>query len=168
MIWVSSYSEIDVLAASVKFRWMVSILGPQDAMPWPTLIPADRRLRLRFDDTKFMPRGPKAEHIRKLIAFLRRWNQEGHLLIHCRAGISRSPAAALIALALFNPGKEYWAATLLRDKGPHAHPSSEMIALADRELRLKGALVLAAESLPPPDWARFAIISLPVREAEGP
>lgn len=166
MIWVSSYFEIDELAATVRFRWMISILGPKDCMPWPTLVPAERRLRLGFDDTKLIAGGPKAGHIRDLIAFLRRWDMEGPLLIHCRGGIARSTAAALIALVVFNPGRERWAANLLRDNGPHAQPSPEMIALADRELRLGGRLAAAAQAMPPADWTRHAIISLPVRIAD--
>ena len=160
-----SYDEIDDTAARLQPQWLISILGPKERLPWPDVVPAERRLRLAFEDTVVMAGGPQPEHVRDLIAFLRLWNRDGPLLIHYRGGISRSTAAALIALALFHPGREAWAASLLRARGPHARPSAPMIAFADQQLRLDGRLVAAVATMSPPDWSRCDVITLP-KEAE--
>ena len=100
-------------------------------------------MRLCLDDTDdAADGGPDTTHI-KLIEFFRRWNRDGSIMIHCKGGISRSPAAALIALALINPGKETEAGTLLRRQGRLAQPISAMLQLADAMLQLEGRLVAA-------------------------
>ena len=74
-----------------------------------------------------------------LIAFVRGWpHDEAPLLIHCMAGISRSMAAALIALVTKAGGRESEAAEQVRRAAPHAYPNRRMIALADQLLELRG------------------------------
>jgi predicted protein tyrosine phosphatase len=63
------------------------------------------------------------------------------------AGISRSTAAALIALALTAPGREELVARQLRRAAPHASPNRRIIALADRLLARDGRLIAARESM---------------------
>jgi predicted protein tyrosine phosphatase len=61
---------------------------------------------LAFEDTNESSESfvaPIREQIADLIEFARRWNGAGTLLIHCRAGSSRSPAAAMIAAAALWP-----------------------------------------------------------------
>lgn len=63
-------------------------------------------LRLRFSDIDQPSSLPEhtlfnRSHARKLLNFLRRWSHVDTLVVHCRAGLSRSPAIA-IAIAELN------------------------------------------------------------------
>ena len=72
------------------------------------------------------------------------------MLVHCYAGVSRSTAAALIALAIRAPRREEEAVRALSDAAPHAYPNRRIIALADGLLGLDGRLSLARETMPRP------------------
>ena len=57
------------------------------------------------------------------------------MLIHCWAGISRSTAAAYVALCALNPhADERTLANRLRSASPQASPNPRIVALADAEL----------------------------------
>ena len=80
---------------------VVSILGRGDQLRWPD-VGGRQVCRLEFDDTQYSSGqlvAPSRQQIEELIAFAKSWGGAGGLLIHCRAGTSRSPAAAMIALA---------------------------------------------------------------------
>ena len=83
-------------------------------------------------------------------------------MVHCKAGTSRSPAAALIALAMLNPEREQDAALLLRQEAPQARPSEVFLRHADKILGTGTALETAARSMPMPDRvAEIDLIILP-------
>ena len=85
-----------------------------------------------------------------MIDFLRAWSHDdGALLVHCVAGISRSMAVALIALVVKAGGRELEAAQVLRNAAPHAWPNTRMVALADQILGCGGRLVAAREAMGP-------------------
>jgi predicted protein tyrosine phosphatase len=151
MITVSSYWELERWMRARPSRWLVSILGPKDNLPWPKFFPPDRHLKLAFDDTQRTVggAGPSIEQIGEMIAFFRRWNCDGSMMLHCHGGISRSPAAALIAMVIFNAGHERLATTILRNQARHADPNPAMIELADRALQLGGSLLAATKGMSP-------------------
>ena len=99
---------------------------------------------------------PGEAHVRGLIRFLGEWPGSEPLLLHCYAGVSRSTAAALIALTLNAEGREMEAAQALRDAAPHAHPNARIIALADQLLERRGRLIAARNAMGP---------GAPIREA---
>jgi predicted protein tyrosine phosphatase len=105
----------------------------------------NRRLRLRFDDIGFAhDMGPKHSHIREIISFARAID-ERPLIVHCKAGISRSAAAALIVYAV-----KFGTDTLLNYIKPKLgliYPNTEMIRLADEMLVLRGSLIAEAEKI---------------------
>jgi predicted protein tyrosine phosphatase len=102
-IVITPYYELGRALTEHDVGRVVSILGAaSDRLPWPE-VGARPTLRLAFDDTHYASGGliaPTPAHIDALIAFARAWKGEGTLLVHCRAGSSRSPAAAMIALAV--------------------------------------------------------------------
>lgn len=152
MIYVTSYWELDRWLRAKRPAWLVSILGPKDDLPWPDFWPAERHLKLTFDDTERTVGGlgPDINQIVEMIAFFRRWNLDDSLMIHCHGGISRSPAAALVALSVFNPGRERQAAALLRRQAQHVDPNAAIIRLADQTLQLGGGLVAAVDGMSAP------------------
>ena len=119
--------------------------------PW-NHVPA-QVLQLRFRDMQpselLFPQamredGPTMEHIARLIDFACKLPSASRLLVHCEAGISRSGAAAWIALTAARPETDPKAhLEHLRLVRPQIHPNALMVTLADRLLRKQGALVRA-------------------------
>lgn len=69
---------------------------------------------------------------------------EGHLLVHCHMGVSRSTAAMLSLLAQVYPKEaEDRLFTRLREIRPQAWPNSVMVGYADEQLGREGRLVEA-------------------------
>ena len=98
---ISPYGDVSQELQAPDISHVVSILGPSDQLPWPDV--AERQVcRLEFDDTQYSSGqlvAPSRQQIEELIAFAKFWGGKQGLLVHCRAGSSRSPAAAMIAMA---------------------------------------------------------------------
>ena len=114
---------------------------------------AHERTTLRFHDIITPQEGrvhPTQAHVAEILDFgaklresaLKR--QEGHLLVHCHMGISRSTAAMLSLMAQVNPqeGEDALFARL-RTIRPQAWPNSVMIGFADAQLKRGGKLSAA-------------------------
>jgi predicted protein tyrosine phosphatase len=90
---------------------------------------------------------PEPGHVEAILAFgesLKRGAEardQGHLLVHCHAGISRSTAAMAMLLAQTYPDQdEDRIFERLVEIRPQAWPNSRMIAYADRLLSRNGRL----------------------------
>ncbi len=129
---------------------MVSLMGPGKTSPQPNQITGGF-LNLEFHDITGPREGlspPNSQHVSQLLAFFDRWDRSHPLLIHCWMGISRSTAAAAIALAQRNPDQDMAAlANNLRRASPMATPNALMISLADDQLRLNGQLIQAITAI---------------------
>lgn len=91
---------------------------------------------------------PTRADVERLIGFVRAWDRASPLLIHCFAGISRSPAAALIAAAALEPDRdERELALTLRRLSPAATPNPYLVRLADEVLAKEGRMVRAVASI---------------------
>ncbi len=152
MIYVCSLAELPALTAGLRPTHIVSMLGDD---PFPATLEwlaTDRHLKLRFHDIAEPIPGflaPQVEHLEALITFGTAWNKAGPLIIHCYAGVSRSTAAALTILCLYNQGREEKAAQVLRERAPHAQPNQRVIAITDRLLGCDGRLVDAVKTIGP-------------------
>jgi predicted protein tyrosine phosphatase len=117
----------------------------------PALAEPANHMRLDLDDiAQPMPGyvAPNGRHVADLIDFARAWGGRGPAVIHCWAGISRSTAAAYIALCTLNPGvPEQAVAMLLREASPTAYPNRLLIRLADATLARAGRMIDAVESI---------------------
>jgi len=157
MIYVCNLQEVEGHARVLAPTHLASLVSEEEQPPTPQGMPAERHLRLVLHDISAPLSGhilAGEEHIDELIAFLRGWQpDDGCLLIHCMAGISRSTAAALIALVIKAPGREMEAGARLRGAAPHAHPNRRLVALADQRLGCKGRLITAREAMGPPRLA---------------
>lgn len=159
MIYVCSLYELPAHAERLAPSHLVSLLSPNELPPTPPGVAADRHHRVGIHDINEPLDGhilPDEDHVAELIDFLRAWSpDEGPLLIHCFAGVSRSMAAALIALVLDAPGKEAAAAQHMRRAAPHAQPNKRIVALADELLDRDGRLVAAREAMGPGDISQW-------------
>ena len=142
-IHVCPLSDLEATLASSGARRMVSLMGPGKAQARPGQID-DGFLAMEFHDIGEPREGlspPTREHVGRLLEFLAGWDQRSTLLIHCWMGISRSTAAAAIALAQHRPDGDMTAlAARLRQASPMATPNPLMISIADDLLQLDGRL----------------------------
>ena len=113
--------------------------------------PEMKILKLSFDDPagdscrgKFATAGD----VRKALAFTEACGSGDHLLIHCRAGIARSPAIALAVLCQACPsGAEDACLGLIFQIRPQAQPDRGIVLLADNALKREGDLVAAVDRM---------------------
>ena len=101
---------------------------------------------IRFDDVVAEYPGYEActpAHIVKVLEFGERVhaNPQGHVLVHCHAGISRSTAAAAILMAQHAPGQEEAAFLKLLGMRKHGWPNTRMVEFADQILKRDGAML---------------------------
>lgn len=170
MIYVSPLSAIPDAIREIKPSHLVSLLDPDTMIDTPQGILPTQHLRLGVNDIAeeiddLVP--PGIEHVSELIAFVQAWDQKSPLLVHCWAGISRSTAAAFIALCALNEGHpEDELARLVRACGSHAHPNRLMVRHADSLLKREGRMSAAVEALGPGRacW-EGELFSIPLRPA---
>ena len=133
---------------------VLSILGPTspDSPEFAAFTP-HRRLILRFHDViERRPDqiAPTREDVERLLIFGREVSETSgaHLLVHCRAGVSRSTAAAALILVQANP--EWPASTSLDTVAalrPRAWPNLLILELGDALLGRNGEIVAAAGAI---------------------
>ena len=156
MILVCPLSQVEEMVERHKPARVVSLLDPHYTFPELGPDYEGRHLRLRFHDVHvagYDEIAPSAEHVDQLLEFLSELDPEDDLLIHCRAGISRSTAAAFIAACFLNPDvPERALALALRRASPAARPNQVMVALADaamgRDGRMTQAISTTGRDLP--------------------
>ena len=135
-ITIAPFKSVALLQKAHIFSHVISILGPRDGLEFPN-IKAPHILRLNFDDvgyTSEFGRAASQDEISELIKFARSWAGAGNLLIHCKAGTSRSPAAALISIASINvSGKDQILRKIIALRN-YYRPNSSMLRIADQLL----------------------------------
>lgn len=153
VILVCSLQDMPRVATDHGATHVVSLVQQPDLPETPSGLSADRHLKIAVDDITEPCGGkilPCADHISEFIAFVAGWRQEdGPIVLHCHAGVSRSMAAALILLSLRRPGHEREAARWLRRYAAHANPNRLIVSLADRRLNREGRLLEAIEAMGP-------------------
>lgn len=150
--------EIHSLAAACEadlslYNGIITIEDPEAHDPFRPDDEAIPQLVLQFHDITCAPEqdvafldeefvAPAQHHIQAAIRFAQQ-HASGTLLIHCHAGMRRSPAIALaIMMARGNSASE--AAEHLASIHPAASPNPLMVALTDDLFACDGALIAAA------------------------
>jgi predicted protein tyrosine phosphatase len=150
-IHVCSLEHMPSLCAHVRPRRLVTIINPTMVPDTPPGIDARHHLKIVCSDICEPADGrvcPEPNHVADLISFFRAWDRQGPLLIHCLAGVSRSTAAAYIALCALNEGCcELKIAERLRAAAPDADPNRLLVALADEALRRQGRMLNAVAAI---------------------
>jgi predicted protein tyrosine phosphatase len=150
LLYVCPLSKVEQVVADSGAGALVSLLSPPRVLPRPWSIAPKSHLALGVSDIV----GPQenhvlaaAGHIEALLAFVRAWDRSRPLVVHCYAGVSRSPAAAFIAACALTPTPEIEIAQNLRRLSPSATPNPHLIALADSILSRNGRMAAAIESI---------------------
>ena len=156
MIYVCPLEDVEANVAVLAPSHLVSLLDPAHMIETPRGLHPDQHLKVGINDIAVPQAGliaPEDRHISELIEFLAAWPGQEPLLIHCWAGISRSTAAAFIALCQRNDGYELDLAHELRDRAPYANPNKRIISIADRLMGRDGRMVAAIAAMGPPEFA---------------
>jgi predicted protein tyrosine phosphatase len=159
-ITIAPYWDAEKLAQTLRPDAVISILGAADrleplAFPY---MPERAVLRLGFDDVLVdstrgglerptILKAPKPSDMIALAEFLGEFGP-GSLLVHCRAGVSRSPAIAMAIADAFGANQE--AITSLRFGRSYFKPSKAVLS-EWRALKPRSGvdlLAIAAETRP--------------------
>ncbi|MEO8667231.1 MAG: tyrosine phosphatase family protein [Bauldia sp.] len=150
-IHVSPLSRIASTVEATGASHLVSLINDGTPVERPASIPAERHLFLGISDVVAPTEGmitPATEHVRALLDFVAAWDRRQPMLIHCYAGISRSTAAAFIALCAVGPERaESEIAERLRAAAPSATPNALLVGLADNLLDRRGRMVAAVAAI---------------------
>lgn len=149
-IIVSPLERIGEMAARHGCRQMISLMAANHDFARPGMI--DRHLVLRMNDIAFAGTGdlvaPERDHVDQIIDFARHWAGDGALLVHCWLGVSRSPAAAMIAALAVAPDiDDRNLAEALRAASPSATPNRRLVALGDEALARGGRFAAAVAAI---------------------
>ena len=126
---------------------VISIMDAAHLAPHLFLAPG-RHLHLGFHDVEKPQAGkalPTRDKIASMIAFADKHRKPGarHLLIHCMAGVSHSPAAAYILATSVRKEDPVRSAAQLFQAAPFASPNMLMIHHADQLGGWNGIMVAA-------------------------
>lgn len=150
-IYVGPLSAVASTVEASGVGFLVTLMNDQTMIETPDSIDPRRHLRLAMNDISEPQPGlvpPDDSHVQELIDFVAGWNRQSPMLIHCWAGISRSTAAAYIALCALNPGiDEQHIAQTLRAASPTATPNKRLVLLADGLLTRNGRMTRAVEGI---------------------
>ena len=151
-IVVSPLARIAEMAVRHGAREMISLMAKEQNFHRPAVIKAERHLLLNMNDISFAGTGdlvaPQETHVRAIIDFATDWDRSAPLLIHCWMGVSRSPAAALIAALAIRPEQDDLVLVRrLRASSPFATPNTRLIAIGDDLLGRRGRLVAAVKEI---------------------
>jgi predicted protein tyrosine phosphatase len=151
MIHVCSLARLHETVDGTGARHVITLLKHTDRVERPGSIVEANHLILGMDDIAVPMDGyvmPCEEHVCSLIEFVRRWDREKPLVVHCFAGISRSTAGAYVAACALNAARdEMVIARELRRASPTATPNARIVSLADRMLGREGRMVAAIDSI---------------------
>ena len=106
LIHVCGLPAVPDLVLSSRARHLVTCLGDGGLEQTPLGIMDGRHLKLVMHDIDELRDGytpPSEAHVADLLDFVGKWDRTAPMIIHCYAGISRSTAAAFIALCALNP-----------------------------------------------------------------
>jgi predicted protein tyrosine phosphatase len=150
-VHVCPLSQIAPTVAASGASHLITLINVDTPVARPDTIPAENHLFIGINDIIEPTEGlvlAADNHVATLIEFVERWDQSRPLVIHCFAGISRSTAAAFIALCVSRPERDERAiAQALRQASPKATPNRHLVAIADRLLGRDGRMVAAIDEI---------------------
>ena len=153
MIHVCSLAALPDTVRATGASHILTVMAKVDQVQRPQSVLEANHLRVQVDDITEDIDGfiaPNDTHIQQVLGFVRGWDRNAPLVIHCYAGISRSTASAFAAACMLNPHRdEMEIAQKLRAASPIASPNRLMVSLADKALGRQGRMVRALESIGP-------------------
>ena len=153
MIHVCSLAALPDTVKASGASHVLTVMANVDQVQRPESVLPANHLKVQMDDITEAIDGfvaPSGQHIEKVLAFVRGWDRNAPLVVHCYAGISRSTASAFAAACMLNPHKhEISIARQIRAASPIASPNRLIVSLADKALGRDGRMLRALDEMGP-------------------
>jgi predicted protein tyrosine phosphatase len=153
MIHVCSLAALPATVESTGASHILTVMGKIDRVQRPASVLEANHMMISMDDISGPVDGfvaPSSDHIDRALAFVRGWDRQAPLVVHCYAGISRSTASAFAAACALNPNRdEAEIAHNIRKASPSAFPNRLIVSLADRALGRDGRMLRALDEIGP-------------------
>ena len=158
MIIVTSLKDHAQVCQSVNASHLISVIDPGYEPNTPEIV--KNHLKLGFDDiveinkNNFIHRNtgfsqsqslnnqilPNIDHIKKIIEFVKSWDQVQPIVIHCWCGVSRSMATAIFIICNYHPNNIDSNVRYMRKIAAHANPNTLMISMFEKYLNVEGKI----------------------------
>jgi predicted protein tyrosine phosphatase len=153
MIHVCSLAALPATVKTVGASHVLTVMANVDQVQRPESVLPANHLKVQMDDITEQVDGfvaPSETHIEQVLNFVRGWDRNAPLVVHCYAGISRSTASAFAAVCALNPHREEMAiARQIRAASPIAQPNRLIVSLADKALGREGRMLRALDEMGP-------------------
>ena len=153
MLHVCSLAALPDTVKATGASHVLTVMANVDQVQRPASVLAANHLKVSMDDiTEHMDGflAPSEAHIEKVLNFVRGWDRNAPLVVHCYAGISRSTASAFATVCALNPDRdEIEIAKKIRAASPIASPNRRIVSLADRALGRNGRMLRALDEMGP-------------------
>ena len=153
MIHVCSLAALPETVRAVGASHILTVMANVDQVQRPASVLAANHLKVQMDDITEELEGfvaPSESHIEQVLQFVRSWDRNAPLVVHCYAGISRSTASAFAAACALNPHREeIEIACRIRAASPIASPNRLIVSLADKALGRDGRMLRALDAIGP-------------------
>jgi predicted protein tyrosine phosphatase len=153
MIHVCSLAALPETVRITGASHVLTVMGNVDQVQRPVSVLPANHLKVAFDDITEPMDGyvmPSEEHVARVLGFVRGWDRNAPMVIHCWAGVSRSTASAFAAACALNPHRdEVEIAHKIRAASPIASPNRLIVALADKALGREGRMLHALNEIGP-------------------
>ena len=153
MIHVCSLAALPETVRVTGASHVLTVMANVDQVQRPQSVLPANHLKVSMDDITEQLDGfvaPSELHIEKVLNFVRGWDRNAPMVVHCYAGISRSTASAFAAVCMLNPHRdEIEIARQIRAASPIASPNRLIVSLADKALRREGRMLRALDEMGP-------------------
>jgi predicted protein tyrosine phosphatase len=153
MIHVCSLAALPETVRLTGASHVLTVMANVEQVQRPHSVLAANHLKVSMDDITEQLDGfvaPSELHIEKVLSFVRGWDRNAPMVVHCYAGISRSTASAFAAVCLLNPHRdEIEIAKQIRAASPIASPNRLIVSLADKALGRDGRMLRALDEMGP-------------------
>ena len=153
MIHVCSLAALPETVRLTGASHVLTVMANVEQVQRPQSVLAANHLKVSMDDITEQLDGfvaPSELHIERVLNFVRDWDRNAPMVVHCYAGISRSTASAFAAVCLLNPHRdEIEIAKQIRAASPIASPNRLIVSLADKALGREGRMLRALDEMGP-------------------
>jgi predicted protein tyrosine phosphatase len=153
MLHVCSLAALSDTVRATGASHILTVMANVDQVQRPASVLEANHLRVQVDDITEPADGfvvPSEAHIEKVLNFVRGWDRNAPMVVHCYAGISRSTASAFLAACALNPHRDEIAiARQIRAASPIASPNRLIVSLADNVLGRDGRMLRALDEMGP-------------------
>jgi predicted protein tyrosine phosphatase len=153
MIHVCSLAALSSTVKATGASHILTVMANVAQVQRPESVLAANHLKVQMDDITEQLEGfvaPTETHVEQVLNFVRGWDRQAPLVIHCYAGISRSTASAFAAVCALNPHRDEIAiARQIRSASAIASPNRLIVSLADKALGREGRMLRALDEMGP-------------------